>query len=300
MKINRKVFLRLFVLSLALSSGLQVNIAATYFDVKGGDTNGDGIVKVLAIGNSFSDDAVEHHLYGLARAGGKTVIIGNLYIGGAPLEKHYNNARSDAKAYSYRKIDTNGVKVVTKNTSISQALDDEDWDYISFQQVSSLSGKFETFKEHLPFVFSYVKERAKNPDVEYLLHQTWAYEQTSTHKGFANYDNDQMKMYEAIVSTYAKVKDMIGADAVVPAGTAIQNARTSSIGDHFTRDGYHLDLNIGRYTASSAWYEIIFGESVIGNSYRPEAMSEKEVKIAQKAAHAAVKKPKKVTKLKRL
>lgn len=300
MKINRKVFLRLFVLSLALSAGLQVNIAATYFDVKGGDTNGDGIVKVLAIGNSFSDDAVEHHLYGLARAGGKTVIIGNLYIGGAPLEKHYNNARSDAKAYSYRKIDTNGVKVVTKNTSISQALDDEDWDYISFQQVSSLSGKFETFKEHLPFVFGYVKERAKNPDVEYLLHQTWAYEQTSTHKGFANYDNDQMKMYEAIVSTYAKVKDMIGADAVVPAGTAIQNARTSSIGDHFTRDGYHLDLNIGRYTASSAWYEIIFGESVIGNSYRPEAMSEKEVKIAQKAAHAAVKKLKKVTKLKRL
>jgi len=41
-------------------------------------------LKVLAIGNSFSEDAVENYLFELAEAVGKKIIIGNLYIGGAP------------------------------------------------------------------------------------------------------------------------------------------------------------------------------------------------------------------------
>ena len=61
-------------------------------------------IKILAIGNSFSADAVEQELYGLFEAAGQKVIIGNLYIGGCPLEKHAANAASDAAAYSYRKI----------------------------------------------------------------------------------------------------------------------------------------------------------------------------------------------------
>ena len=44
-------------------------------------------IKILAIGNSFSADAVEQELYGLFEAAGQKVIIGNLYIGGCPLEK---------------------------------------------------------------------------------------------------------------------------------------------------------------------------------------------------------------------
>lgn len=300
MKNFKHFFLTLFVFSFLFGIANTSFAAAGSTNLVSGDRNNDGVVKILAIGNSFSDDAVEHYLYGLTAAGGKTVIIGNLYIGGASLQRHYNNASTDSSAYSYRKIDTEGVKTITKNTSIATALADEDWDYISIQQVSSLSGKFESFKEHLPYVFNYVKERATNPDAKFVLHQTWAYEQSSTHKGFANYNKDQETMYNAIVDTYKHAKKLVGADIVVPAGTAIQNARTSSIGDNLTRDGYHLDLNVGRYTASCAWYEAIFDETVIGNSYKPESISEKEVEIAQKAAHAAAKKPRKITQLKRL
>ena len=36
-------------------------------------------LKVLAIGNSFSDDAIEEHLHGLAKAEGLTIVIGNIY-----------------------------------------------------------------------------------------------------------------------------------------------------------------------------------------------------------------------------
>ena len=55
-------------------------------------------------------------------------------------------------------------------------------------------------------------------------------------------------------------------------GTAIQNARTSFVGDHMNRDGYHLDLKIGRYTAACTWFEKIFERNVVGNPYYPEAL----------------------------
>lgn len=61
-------------------------------------------IKLLAIGNSFSDDAIEHYLPGLAEANGDTIIIGNMYIGGCSLEKHYNNSVNNSPDYSYRKI----------------------------------------------------------------------------------------------------------------------------------------------------------------------------------------------------
>src|SRR5690606_10833244 len=102
-------------------------------------------------------------------------------------------------------------------------------------------------------------------------------------------------MYSAIVDAYIQAKDLIDADLIVPAGTAIQNGRTSVIGDNFNRDGNHLDLNIGRYTASCAWFEAILGKSVIGNSYKPSALSDYEAEIAQHAAHFAQKKPNEVT-----
>ena len=38
------------------------------------------VIKVLTIGNSFSQDAVEQYLYELAAAQGDSLIIGNAYI----------------------------------------------------------------------------------------------------------------------------------------------------------------------------------------------------------------------------
>ena len=64
-------------------------------------------LKVLAIGNSFSSDATEY-LWNIAKDGGvEKIIIGNLYIGGCALDKHYTNIKSNAGAYTYYK-NTNG------------------------------------------------------------------------------------------------------------------------------------------------------------------------------------------------
>lgn len=253
-------------------------------------------VRILAIGNSFSQDAVEQYLHELAEAEGISTIIGNMFIGGCSLERHVKNARDNAPAYAYRKIGTDGKKREKGKMSLETVLADEDWDYVSLQQASPFSGMYETYEASLPELIEYVKARLPKK-TKLMLHQTWAYASTSKHSGFKNYNCNQLTMYQAIADAVKKAAKANKIKIVIPSGTAIQNARTSFIGDHLNRDGYHLDVKIGRYTAACTWFERIFKHNVIGNPYTPEGLDEARKAVAQKAAHAAVKHPYKVTDL---
>lgn len=73
-------------------------------------------IKVLAIGNSFSQDAVEQYLHELGEAEGITMIIGNMFIGGCSLERHVQNIRNNAPAYAYRKVEKDGEKTETRDS----------------------------------------------------------------------------------------------------------------------------------------------------------------------------------------
>ena len=253
-------------------------------------------VRILAIGNSFSQDAVEQYLHELAEAEGISTIIGNMFIGGCSLERHVKNARDNAPAYAYRKIGTDGKKREKGKMSLETVLADEDWDYVSLQQASPFSGMYETYEASLPELIEYVKARLPKK-TKLMLHQTWAYASTSRHSGFKNYNCNQLTMYQAIADAVKKAAKANKIKIVIPSGTAIQNARTPLIGDHLNRDGYHLDVKIGRYTAACTWFERIFKHNVVGNPYTPEGLDEARKAVAQKAAHAAVKHPYKVTDL---
>ncbi len=288
-KQGKQVTLTLFFLFF-LSLGFGLNTQAQHPKEK--------VLRVLAIGNSFSEDAIEYYLHKLAEADGKKIIIGNLYIGGAPLSLHWKNADSNLAAYNYRKIGLDGIKHKFPNTSIAQALNDEKWDLISFQQSSPLSGKYETIAKHLPLLKAYVEAQIRHSDKyksssmpKYAFHQTWAYSPDAKHTGFANYNRNQNQMYREIAEASKMVKDKLKISMVIPAGTAIQNARQTELGLDLTRDGYHLNQQIGRYIAACIWYEMLFKTSVVGNRFKPEKVTDKEAKIAQEAAHRARKSP---------
>ncbi len=235
----------------------------------------DGVVKILAIGNSFSEDALEQYLYGLAKDGGYKVIIGNLYIGGQSFEGHWKNAQGNLPNYEFRLIDLDGKKTNTKGVTLQQGISSDNWDYISFQEVSGRSGKPEGYLL-LDDMIAYTKKYITNPNVKYLLHQTWAYAQNSTHQDFPKYHSNQTTMYNAIVKNVENAKKMNPEIwRVVPSGVAIQKVRATYIGDNLNRDGYHL-APLGRFTASSTWYESIFGD-VVNNSYSPEGLDKLDV-----------------------
>ena len=86
-------------------------------------------MKILAIGNSFSEDAMRY-LHEIAVAGGKDVQTVNLYIGGCSMETHWNNIVNEAPLYMYQK---NG-QLSDRYVSIQEALDEQEWDIITCQQ----------------------------------------------------------------------------------------------------------------------------------------------------------------------
>lgn len=274
----------------------RIFLAIALIALLGAATAAARTVRVLAIGNSFSRDAVEQNLHELAAADGDTAIIGNLFIGGCPLSRHVDNLRADKHDYVYRKIGADGKRTERKNVSMAEALADDAWDYVSVQQASKFSGRYDTYEASLPELLRYVRARIPSK-ARMVLHQTWAYQQGADHSGFLLYGSDQDSMYRAIVDANRRAARLGKIKIVVPSGTAIQNARTSFAGDNLNRDGYHLDLGLGRYTAACAWYGRLFGKSPVGNAYAPAGMNPDLVAMAQKAADAALKAPEHVTDL---
>ena len=249
-------------------------------------------VRILAVGNSFSEDSVEQYLWEIAHDAGKEVVIGNMYIGGCSLEKHLNNIKSDAGDYEYRKV-VGGKKTSAAGCSLGWALGDEKWDYVSIQQVSGMSGRYETYGI-VPELLALLHEKA--PGATFMWHSTWAYQNGSTHGDFPKYGCDQMTMYNAIISATRRViADNPSLEVLIPSGTAVQNMRATPVGDTMTRDGYHLDYDYGRYTAACTWAAAVLGIDLSAVTWKPATVDEATAALCRRAAADAVAKPYEVT-----
>lgn len=258
-------------------------------------------LKVLAVGNSFSVDGMQH-LYLVAKnAGIENVVLGTLYKGGCSLDMHKEYMSGDLASYETFYVSSDeagGMITENKNVTAKYAIQYEDWDYIVLQQVSNYTGMASKYG-NLQYVIDYVNAN-KTSDAKLLWHMTWAYQQDTTNSGFNNYGKDQMTMYNSIVSV---VNDLIltnsAISGVIPAGTAIQNLRTSPLGDTLTRDGYHLSYGIGRYTAALTWLAAITGYDVSDITAIPSAYPEiaLELDYIKQSVKDAISNPYSVTEL---
>ncbi len=251
-------------------------------------------VKILAIGNSFSDNAMSYLYPILTAFGAQNIVLGNLYIGGCTLQTHANNALQNNSAYDYRK-NTSGTFVTTSGTKMGDAIREEQWQVITLQQASGVSGMLSTYNEDIDILTTYVNSN-KTGEAKLGWHMTWAYQQNSTHGEFPNYGSNQMTMYEKIVTCVnAKIDTNKAFDFVIPAGTAIQNARTSYVGDNLTIDGYHLN-SLGEFIIGVTWVMKITGwgiDELDVNKIPPEFQGDAE--LIKEAASNAIKKPYEVT-----
>jgi len=248
-------------------------------------------LRVLAIGNSFSQDALNTHFGEICEAAGKCVIVGNLFIPGCSLERHYKSLTENMPDYVYHKRIGAGVMVNTPHQCITKGIFDEPWDIVTFQQASAKSGLWETYEPYLGELIRYVRENVPTAG-RLMWHQTWAYRNNSANGGLKNYGTVR-QMYDAICSAIVNVHEKYGLE-IIPSGTAIRNLVTSyegGEGGNFYLDGSHLSPTMGRYTAACTWFEAIFGESVIGNSYKPDGLIESRINLAQNAAHMAAASP---------
>ena len=257
------------------------------------DWKADGVLKILAIGNSFSDDTMEY-VYQIAQdLGVEDMVLGILYIGGCTLDTHWSCASEQKPAYEYRRNTGSGWQT-TVDTKMSTALIDENWDYVTIQQASPEAGDSASFT-HLDELVSFVRERVPKTTQLYW-NMTWAYQGDCENTQFGMYDYDQMKMYSAITQTAQSV--IVPNDAftaLIPTGTAIQNVRTSFIGDTVNRDGYHLNYQIGRYTVGLALVRVVLDMPIDNVTFKPDGVSAEEQKVAIEAVNNAVQTPFDVT-----
>ena len=241
-------------------------------------------MKILAIGNSFSQDATRY-LHDIARADNQELTVANLYIGGCPLDRHFKNAMADKEAYN---LIFNGV-TTDFYVSIKEALLTRTWDYVTFQQGSIVSPNYDTYQPYLTELSKYVKKYA--PEAKQVIHQTWSYAQGSPllneKAGYA----DQKDMFNDIKKAYEKASKDIGAEFIIPSGELLQELLKNGV-ESVHRDNLHATFGLGRYAMGLLWYTMLTGKDVEDNTFRSfdEPVSEEEVALAKKCVMSVAKK----------
>ncbi len=231
-------------------------------------------IKILAIGNSFSEDAMAY-LWHVLRAGGvENVILGNLVIGGCPVSLHADLTASGAPSYYYCK-NTDGAWSVEPEQTFDRGLLDEEWDIITLQQASHDSGLPETYARQGE-VIDYINCHKRNPSACLYWHMTWAYQSDSDHWAFPRYGHDQAAMYDAIQNAVkAQILPNSAYTGVIPSGVAIQNLRATPVGDTVTRDGFHMSESHGRYAVALTWAQTLCGIDPDTVDWMPEAWADR-------------------------
>ena len=205
------------------------------------------MLKILSIGNSFSQDA-HRYLHGIAESYGKEIHNVNLYIGGCSLERHWNTITEDIADHT---LEVHG-KSTGEKIKIKDALTMDAWDYVTLQQVSTQSFNIDSYFPYITELAAYVRKYA--PKAKILLHETWSYEKNSLSKKFGA-TKDMFSRIERAVRFAAKE---IGADGIIPAGETLERMKEEH-GLSVHSDGKHAGKGLGRYALALTWCEYLFG-----------------------------------------
>ena len=242
--------------------------------------------KILFIGNSFSDDTMEHVANILLSLGVTDVTLGNLYIGGCSIHRHVDNAANDRAWYEYRQNRGEGW-TTTEGTSLRTALTSERWDIVAIQHGTADGSRYtcEGCYDRLPILLSYIKALCPYAP-KLMFNMTWIGCQWNGHPEIVAFNGDQQAMYREVTRI---TRDIVlpQVDAVSPTGTAIQNARAMGLSP-LNRDGYHLSFGLGRYIAGLTFVAAATGLEIERVVWRPDGVGEASASLAVKAAKAAL------------
>lgn len=215
-------------------------------------------MNILAIGNSFSQDATRY-VHEIARAAGKDLTVVNLYIGGCSLERHFRNMHSGEPAYQ---LEFNG-QLTGFPVSLQEALLNRQWDYITLQQCSRCSTNYETYQPYLEELAAYIKKLS--PKAQLVIHQTWAYEAESKRLCELMGYTKPEQMLADLRLAYAKAAESLDAK-IIPSGELFAKLLEKGV-QKVHRDTFHACKGVTRYALGLLWYRFFTGGSVESDSF---------------------------------
>ncbi len=256
-------------------------------------------LKILCIGNSFSEDSSTYVAEMATSLGFSEVTVANLYIGGCPIAKHYDNIKNDLPAYRYGWNHGSGWTRIP-DFKIRDAIEKESWDWICIQHGSSHGGFYtedESYRD-LADLVSRVKAIA-GEQTKIAYNMTWVGEPSCNRVEMVRFHRDQVRYFGAICEiTQRLVVPVCGIDLVCPTGMAIQNARSTALSSRLHRDGFHLSPDVGRYLAGVTFLCALSGVSPDEITWMPEGVTEEDRFLVWKAAKSALENPFHITEIK--
>lgn len=181
-------------------------------------------LKVLMIGNSFSESVMAELPKAAAAYPGCELDIVNMMIGGCPLERHWSNVEKAAtdpefKPYfidrSYASDKKKG-KSLPRNANIPEMLVADRWDVVTIQQASPKSPFYETYQPYADKLIAKIRELA--PQAEIRIQQTWSY--TPYSGRLREWKMTSETMHVAVTNAYAQLAKKYGFK-VIPTGDAV-------------------------------------------------------------------------------
>jgi hypothetical protein len=275
------------------------------------------MVKVLSVGNSFSENA-QKYFRDIVAASGHYAIAVNAMIGGCDIERHMWHA----EAFDADSNDPEGHPY-PEGKSLKDLLTQEQWDFVTIQQASHKSYKPETYHPHVDRLIGCIRKYA--PQAKIVIHQTWAYREDHSFWGEKGMSTDLM--YKKLRAAYDKLASETGF-RMIPCGDAFESARQDPAWGKFIpdllfdcgkavypgvpneknslhnsswrktedtvngapeliTDRFHANTQ-GEYLLGCVWFEFFFNQSAIGNSFIPEGVGAEEATMLQQIAHRVV------------
>jgi len=227
-----------------------------------------------------------------------------------------DKAKMEAKARLY----TNGRDLVANLTA-------EKWDYVTIQQASIKSHDFATYQPYAGILRDYVAKHAPQAKLLIHQTWAYRKDDPRFTKPSdkPGEPKTQEEMYRGLTAAYDKIAAELGGK-VIPVGDALFMADTDATWGYQTdtsfdpktakqpalpnqkhslhvgwrwvkskdgkkttlgMDGHHANT-AGEYLGACVWYEVLFGESAVGNSYIPKGFDASYARFLQEMAHKTV------------
>ncbi|RBP44342.1 uncharacterized protein DUF4886 [Roseimicrobium gellanilyticum] len=277
-------------------------------------------VRLLTIGNSFSANATRY-LGDLVQAGGHTLVHRFLVIGGASMQVHWD------KAMLHEKNPQDAKGLYTFKQGLPAAIASNKWDYVTIQQASIKSHDLSTYQPYANQLRDYVKKHAPQSTLLVHETWAYRKDDPrfSVKAPKPGEPRTQKEMYEMLQNAYRTIAKELGA-SIIPSGDALYLADTDAkwgftgvdaafdpkkaknpalpaqthslhVGWSWRKgkdgkttlgmDGHHANM-AGEYLGACVFYEVLFGESAVGNSFVPKGLDAEYAKFLQETAHKAV------------
>lgn len=220
-------------------------------------------LKVLAIGNSFSQSLMEELPKAAAAYPDCELDIVNLMIGGCTLERHWTNVEKAAEDPSFKPyvvtvsyaFDKERGKSLPKKANIPEMLAADKWDVVTIQQGSRQSFTYESYQPFAGRLIAKIRELA--PQAEIRIQQTWSYSPYSQRLGARGLTSESM--FAGVKAAYQKLASEYGF-VQIPTGDAVQLYRER------LPVKYDRILSTNEVAALTSPTDVSFGGDVVGSS----------------------------------